>query len=43
MLGDINDKDTEFGEVEVAPTQCEPDMMPSELVDVSTLTHLSDD
>jgi len=39
----INDKDTKFGEVETAPTHCDPDQLPNEVVDQSTLTHLSDD
>ena len=42
-VGVINDKDTEFGIVQDAPTHCASDKMPSELVDLSTLTHLSDD
>ena len=42
-IGVIYDKDTEFGDVKAAPTQCDTDKLPSELVDISALKHLPDE
>ena len=42
-IGVIYDKGTEFGDVEAAPTQCDADKLPSELVDILALKHLPDE
>jgi len=41
-VGVINDHDTEFGDIDVAPTAVDADELPSSIIDQSMLGHLSD-